>query len=129
MYLLTYQYIPPRCKIAEKAYHLHNKRERSGCSLGIGERRMLRLLHRILRLNFACFLTGLCPSIITLLLLSSILLFLQFLMKPPTLCYTLFFKTGLVIFWNPAPHSYIYSTYLLCNLPTYLNMCIIYLYC
>ena len=53
-----------------------------GCSSGIGDRRILRLLHRILRLNFACFLTGLCPSIITLLLLFSNLLFLQFVMKP-----------------------------------------------
>ena len=54
----------------------------TGYSLGIGDRRILRLLHRILRSNIACFLTELCPSIITLLLVSSILLFLQFYMKP-----------------------------------------------
>ena len=54
----------------------------SGYSLGIGDRRILRLLHRILQPNIACFQTELCPSIITLLLLSSILLFLEFLMKP-----------------------------------------------
>ena len=32
------------------------------CSLGIRDRRILRLLHRILRLNLACFLTELRPS-------------------------------------------------------------------
>ena len=51
------------------------------CSLGIGYRRILRLLHRILWLNFACFVRELCPSIIILLLLNSILVLLQFLMK------------------------------------------------
>ena len=48
----------------------------------IRHRRILRLLHRILQLNFACFLTELYPSMIILLLHYSILLFLQFLMKP-----------------------------------------------
>jgi len=51
------------------------------CSLGIGDRRILRLLHRILWLNFACFPREVCPSIIILLLLYCILLFLRFLMK------------------------------------------------
>ena len=32
------------------------------CSLGIRDRRILRLLHKILRVNFACFLTELRPS-------------------------------------------------------------------
>ena len=34
----------------------------TGCSLGIGDRRIRCLLHRILRQNFACFLTELRPS-------------------------------------------------------------------
>ena len=54
---------------------------KAGCSLGIGDQRILRLLHRILRLNFACFLRELCPSIIIPLLLYSILLLLEFLME------------------------------------------------
>ena len=48
----------------------------AGCSLGI-----LQLLHRILWLNFICFLIELWPSIIILLLLDRILLLLQFLIK------------------------------------------------
>ena len=32
----------------------------AGCFLGIGDWRILRLLRRILRLNFACFLRELC---------------------------------------------------------------------
>ena len=51
----------------------------TGYSLGIEDWRNLWLLHRILWLNFACFLRELCPSII--ILLYSILLLLQFLMK------------------------------------------------
>ena len=51
------------------------------CSLGIGDRRILRLLHRILWLKFASFPREVCPSIIILLLLYCILLFLRFLMK------------------------------------------------
>jgi len=52
----------------------------SGCLLGIGDRRILRLLHRICRLNFACVLRELCPSMMIPLLLHSILLLLEFLM-------------------------------------------------
>ena len=55
-----------------------------GCWLVIGYWRILQLLHKILQLNFACFLRELCPSIIILLSLYSILPLLQFLMK--TLC-------------------------------------------
>ena len=33
----------------------------AGCSLSIRDRRILRLLHRIRQLNFACFLRELCP--------------------------------------------------------------------
>ena len=47
-----------------------------------GDRRDLRLLHRILVLNFACFLRELCHSIVIFLLLYSIFLLLQFLMWP-----------------------------------------------
>ena len=55
----------------------------AGCSLGVRGQRILRLLHRILRLNFACFPRKHCPSIISLLLLNSycFLLLLQFLIK------------------------------------------------
>ena len=51
----------------------------TGCSVGIADWRNLWLLHRILWLNFGYFLRELCPSII--ILLYSILLLLQFLMK------------------------------------------------
>ena len=56
-----------------------------GCSLGIGDWRILWLLHRILQLEFVCFMREVCPSIIILQLLYSLLLLLQFLMKtlPP----------------------------------------------
>ena len=47
-----------------------------------GDWRDLRLLHRILALNFACFLRELCHPIVIFLLLYSIFLLLQFLMKP-----------------------------------------------
>ena len=76
----------------------------SGCSLGIGDRRVLRLLHWILRLIFACFLQELCPSIILLLFLYCVRLLLQFLMKslPADICFQIY------IIWclcNLAWHS------------------------
>ena len=49
--------------------------------LGIGDRRILRLLCRIIWLNFTRSLKQLCSFIIILLLLYTILLLLQFLMK------------------------------------------------
>ena len=41
----------------------------TGSSVGIGDRKIVWLLHRILQLNVACLLKELCPSIIILLLL------------------------------------------------------------
>ena len=64
---------------------VHRGRQRAipnaRCSLGIGDWRILFLLHRILWLNFAHFPKELCSFIIILLLLHTILLLLQFLMK------------------------------------------------
>ena len=50
----------------------------SGCSSGLGDQKILQLLpvHRILWLNFACFLRELCPSTPSILLLCDILLLL-----------------------------------------------------
>ena len=61
-----------------------------GCLLDNRDRRILRLL---LRLNIAFFLRELCPTMILHLLLHSILLLLQFLMK--TLRYH--FAVGLLV--------------------------------
>ena len=53
----------------------------SGYSFGIGNPITLRLLRRILRLNFVCFLRKLYTFMIILLLLYNVLLLLHYLMK------------------------------------------------
>ena len=51
---------------------------RAGCSLGIRDRKILCLVCKILRLNFARSLKELCSFIIILLLLYTVLLLLQY---------------------------------------------------
>ena len=60
--------------------HLMSDNE-AGCSLGIRDQRILCLLHRIPQQNFACFLREICCSKVILVLLYSILMLPQFLMK------------------------------------------------